>query len=197
MKTLLAFVAGGIAAAVLVAHLTGSFTPRLADQVAPIELTTVAGQASPEPTESTEPPEPVEPVRITLAGDSVMAGLAPTVEAALEATGDAEVEFVLTPSILRDATVRFTWSEQLEQFDPDVIVMFVGTWELGEVANAVGTSVGPDDPAWQQAYQREARRTGPCRYRKRNRDRSSEVNQIAEAHQRRSNTARHQHAVLR
>jgi hypothetical protein len=93
-----------------------------------------------------------EPLRITLAGDSVMAGLAPAVEAALEYEDAAEVEFVLTPSILRDATVRFTWEKQLEDFDPDLIVMFVGTWELGEVSNRVGTGFVPGDPEWRQSY---------------------------------------------
>jgi hypothetical protein len=95
-----------------------------------------------------------DPLRITLAGDSVMAGLAPALEAAIG--GDtADVEFVLTPSILRDATVRFTWSESLEDFDPDVVVMFVGTWELGEVTNQIGTSVGPQDPAWRATYEHD------------------------------------------
>jgi hypothetical protein len=98
---------------------------------------------------------PADPLRVTLAGDSVMAGLAPAVEAALEGGGGAEVEFVLTPSILRDATVRFSWAEQLETFDPDVVVMFVGTWELGEVTNAIGTAVGPQDPAWRETYERD------------------------------------------
>jgi hypothetical protein len=41
----------------------------------------------------------------------------------------------------------------LDEFDPDVIVMFVGTWELGEVTNRVGTSVGPGDPGWLEAYE--------------------------------------------
>jgi hypothetical protein len=103
----------------------------------------------------TEPPTREEPLRITLAGDSVMAGLAPALEAALEQSGAAEVEFVLTPSILRDATVRFTWEKELDEFDPDVIVMFVGTWELGEVTNRIGTSVGPGDPAWRAAYDKD------------------------------------------
>lgn len=90
------------------------------------------------------------PLRITMAGDSVMAGLAPAVEAALDGTGDAEVEFVLTPSILRDATVRFTWQRQLEEFDPDVVVMLVGTWEV-EQASTQGT----DATLWQRTYQDE------------------------------------------
>lgn len=96
--------------------------------------------------------EALAPLRVTLAGDSVMAGLAPAVTAALEGGGDADVEFVLTPSVLRDATVRFSWSRQLESFDPDVVVMLVGTWELGEVTNGVGASVTSSDPGWQRVY---------------------------------------------
>lgn len=116
-----------------------------------------SGPATADPVTVDEPEStlPVEPLRVTMAGDSVMAGLAPAVEAALDGTGDAEVQFVLTPSILRDATVRFTWQRELEQFDPDVVVMFVGTWEIGEVSNQIGTTVGPDDPTWQAAYERD------------------------------------------
>ena len=42
MKALLALVGGGVAAAFLIGNMTGSFAPRLADQVAPIEITTVS-----------------------------------------------------------------------------------------------------------------------------------------------------------
>ena len=71
MKTFIGFLAGGVVATLLVANMTGSFAPRLADQVAPIELTTGSNQASPapsfedehspEPTESMEPGESAEP----------------------------------------------------------------------------------------------------------------------------------------
>lgn len=115
------------------------------------DLAASPGALAETPGPTTEP----EPLRITLAGDSVMAGLAPAVTDALERGGDAEVEFVLTPSVLRDASVRFSWSKELEEFDPDVVVMFVGTWELGEVTNGVGTSSGPNDPNWQTTYETE------------------------------------------
>jgi hypothetical protein len=100
-------------------------------------------------------PSPERPLRVVLAGDSVMAGLTPPLEAALESEGAAEVRFLLTPSILRDATVRFTWQRELDQFRPDVIVMFVGTWELGEVSQGRGQAVGPDNPGWRAAYDAE------------------------------------------
>jgi hypothetical protein len=124
--------------------------------------TAVSADPSPEAEATTttappagEPDEPDEPLRITLAGDSVMAGLAPALEAAFDDEDDVEVEFVLTPSILRDATVRYTWGKELEEFDPDVVVMFVGTWELGEVTNQVGTATGPPDPVWRETYERD------------------------------------------
>lgn len=100
-------------------------------------------------------PSPDRPLRVVLAGDSVMAGLTPPLESALESAGAGDVRFVLTPSILRDATVRFTWQRELEQFNPDVIVMFVGTWELGEVSQGRGQAVGPDSPGWREAYDSE------------------------------------------
>ncbi len=123
-----------------------------ADPVEQPEVSESSGETVPDGPVVTE----VEaPLRVTLAGDSVMAGLAPAVIAALEGGGDAEVEFILTPSVLRDATVRFTWSRQLESFDPDVVVMLVGTWELGEVTNGVGTSVTTSDPTWSEVYSEE------------------------------------------
>lgn len=100
-------------------------------------------------------PSPERPLRVVLAGDSVMAGLTPPITAALESEGAAEVRFLLTPSILRDATVRFTWQRELERFNPDVIIMFVGTWELGQVTESQGQTVAPGESGWREAYDRE------------------------------------------
>lgn len=100
-------------------------------------------------------PTPEDPLRVVMAGDSVMAGLWPPVKAALETGGAAQVHFVLTPTILRDPSIRFTWEKQLEDFDPEVIVMFVGTWESHEVSVGAGQSVTLGDPAWRQSYERE------------------------------------------
>jgi hypothetical protein len=80
-----------------------------------------------------------------------MAGLAPAVKGALEADGTADVRFVLTPSILRDPTVRHTWNQQLEEFNPEVIVMFVGTWE-SEVLRT-GDDPASTDPTWRANYE--------------------------------------------
>lgn len=100
-----------------------------------------------EGTDDTEAEVPVR--RILLAGDSVMAGLAPALEAALGG-GMTEVRFILTPSILRDATVRFTWEQELAEFDPEVVVMLVGTWELGEVRHGRGAATTGED--WRSVY---------------------------------------------
>jgi hypothetical protein len=119
--------------------------------------TTEATTTTTAPTTTTTEPGPrrptrADPLRVVLAGDSVMAGLAPAVKAALEADGTSTVRFILTPSILRDPTVRFTWNQQLTQFDPEVIVMFVGTWESGVVQGITKESV--DAPGWQDHYER-------------------------------------------
>ena len=102
-------------------------------------------------------PSPVEDGthRVVLAGDSVMAGLVPAVEAALG--GAVEVEFIVTPAILRDPSVRFTWSQELEAIDPDVVVMLVGTWEERAVPDGLetdGTTTTVDE-AWTRAYRDE------------------------------------------
>jgi hypothetical protein len=96
-------------------------------------------------------PTAEDPLRIVLAGDSVMAGLAPALKAAVEADGTSQVRFVLTPSILRDPTVRFKWNQELEGFNPEVIVMFVGTWE-SEVLRT-GTGAASTDPTWRTQYE--------------------------------------------
>ena len=115
----------------------------------PEEATSQVAASPPSTTEA--PPSPAadgEPLRVVLAGDSVMAGLVPAVAAALEPTG-ATVDFVLTPTILRDPSVRFSWSQELAELDPDVVVMFVGTWEARDEEGASG------DPGWALTYRAE------------------------------------------
>lgn len=110
---------------------------------------------------------PPEPVHVVLAGDSVMAGLVPAIEAAVEPTGGATVDFVLTPAILRDPSIRFSWSQELERLSPDLVVMFVGTWEDRAVrlpddaststsgSPVTGSSVDPASAGWADEYRRE------------------------------------------
>ena len=101
---------------------------------------------------STTTPVEEPPRRVLLAGDSVMAGLVPAVEAALEPTGAVEVDFLLTPSILRDPSVRFSWSQEIQERRPDVIVLFVGTWEARELTTAAGSVLTPEAADWATAY---------------------------------------------
>jgi len=100
-------------------------------------------------------PTPENPLRVVMAGDSVMAGLSPPVKAAFESGTAGSVRFVLTPSIIRDATVRFTWEQQLAEFDPEVVVMFVGTWESHEVETGSGQAVTLGDPSWRANYEEQ------------------------------------------
>jgi hypothetical protein len=126
---------------------------------APTTLSTAPPTTAPTTTLGPPPggrvPTPADPLRVVMAGDSVMAGLNPPVKAALEAGGSAQVHFVLTPSILRDPTIRFTWQQQLDQFDPDVVVMFVGTWESREVETHSGQTLTLGDPGWKESYESE------------------------------------------
>jgi uncharacterized protein len=91
-------------------------------------------------------PTPDDPLRVIFAGDSLMANLAPATTQALNEGGSSAAEFVLSPSIARDPTVQVLWSAALEQVDPDVIVMLIGTWENA----AEGGS--PGDPGWREQY---------------------------------------------
>lgn len=140
-----------------VAAVTATSTPATSttSTTAPAAVTTQP-PTTPAPTTTTTEPGPRrptadDPLRIVLAGDSVMAGLAPPLKAAVEADGTSEVRFILTPSILRDPTVRFTWNQQLEEFNPEIVVMFVGTWE-SEVLRT-GTGPASEDPEWRGQYE--------------------------------------------
>lgn len=74
-------------------------------------------------------PTASDPLRVILAGDSVMAGLAPALDAAFGSSGAIESRFILTPSVIRDPAARFTWERQVTEFSPEVVVMLLGTWE--------------------------------------------------------------------
>ncbi len=115
---------------------------------------TTASEA-PAPTEGRRTPSEAEPLRIVLAGDSVMAGLVPPLLAAFEESGTATGRFVLTPSILRDPAVRFTWERQIEAFDPEVVVVLMGTWEAMIVEGAQDPGAPAGREAWAARYRDE------------------------------------------
>jgi hypothetical protein len=88
-------------------------------------------------------------LRVILAGDSVMNGLAPAVATALNEGGESEAKFELTPSIARDAASKVLWQNQLASFHPDLVVMLIGTWERSS------GDFDPGDPGWSARYQSE------------------------------------------
>jgi hypothetical protein len=121
--------------------------------------TTDDGTSAAAPTSTTEAPTtttslppggrqatPEDPLRVVFAGDSLMANLAPAATQALNEGGSADAQFVLSPSVARDPTVQVLWQAALEQVDPDVIVMLIGTWENAAEGGR------PGDPGWAEAY---------------------------------------------
>ena len=66
--------------------------------------------------------------RIVLGGDSVMGNLAPGVVAAL---GDqADAHYLAQARISGDAAARQAWADTIEEQDPDLVVVHVGSWEV-------------------------------------------------------------------
>jgi uncharacterized protein len=96
-------------------------------------------------------PTPEDPLRVIFAGDSLMSNLAPAAVAALNGGGAADARFVLNPSVARDPTVQVLWQAQIDEFDPDVIVMLIGTWENAAEGRAEGGT--PGDPGWRESYE--------------------------------------------
>jgi hypothetical protein len=93
-------------------------------------------------------PTAEDPLRVLFAGDSVMADLAPAAIAALDA-GTADARFMLAPGVALDATSRVLWQSQIESFDPEVVVVLVGTWETD------GDLGPPGGDEWRARYDSE------------------------------------------
>lgn len=89
-------------------------------------------------------PSPEDPLRVLLAGDSVMAGLAPAAQAALESDGAAQATYTLLPSLPRGGVDTAEWQVQLDTVRPEVVVFLVGVWERTFVDFAA--------PGWQGPY---------------------------------------------
>jgi len=104
------------------------------------ETTTTLPPAGRVPTEA-------EPLQVLLAGDSVMAGLAPAVTAGLESGGAAASTFTLTPALPHQGLDWVGWEARLAELDPEVVVVLIGVWER--------TQVNLADPAFQAAYDAE------------------------------------------
>ncbi|OWY59645.1 hypothetical protein B7486_73460, partial [cyanobacterium TDX16] len=89
-------------------------------------------------------PTAEDPLRVLLAGDSVMAGLAPAVTAAVESGGAADATFTLTPALPHQDLDWAGWQARLAELDPEVVVVLVGVWE-----RTFGTI---SDPAWRAGF---------------------------------------------
>jgi hypothetical protein len=144
-------------AALLVAGLlvAGCGAHDTAEQAAPLVTTTVpdATTTTAEPLPpSGRRPTPDAPLRVLMAGDSLMADVSLAIASTLQDGGAARARLVAAPSIPRDDVTRTLWRQQLDQYDPEVIVIMIGVWEgMAEDAlaeNALGTL------AWEQEYRR-------------------------------------------
>lgn len=85
-----------------------------------------------------------DPLRVLLAGDSVMAGLAPAVTAAVESGGGADATFTLTPALPHQDLDWAGWQARLAELDPEVVVVLVGVWER--------TYSNISNPAWRAGF---------------------------------------------
>ena len=68
-------------------------------------------------------------LRILLAGDSVMADLAPAVEAAVDRPGQVDAEYLASSAVGRDAVTQVLWRNALRDFDPQLVVVMIGVWD--------------------------------------------------------------------
>lgn len=149
-NTVRARVVALLALAVVVLVVAGAFVligrdGEVSPRVAPLPTTTLPESEGPD-----------DPLRILLAGDSVMVGLAPAIEAALDVPEVQDVRFILTPTVLRDPSVRFAWQQQMDDFEPDVVVMLVGVWEGEDDDRELAVAEDPDTArAWQISYGEE------------------------------------------
>jgi hypothetical protein len=121
------------------------------DVAGPAEVTSTTSTTS---TTTTLPPggrQPTseDPLRVVFAGDSVMADLAPAAIDALNRGGATEAKFILAPGVSTDPATEVLWRQQLDSFDPEVVVLLVGTWETK------GGLGSPDAPGWRARYDTE------------------------------------------
>ena len=119
-----------------------------------------AAEAPAASTTTTAPPPPGgrrptadDPLRVLMAGDSLMADISLAISSTLQDSGHAVARLVAAPSIPREDATRGLWRQQLDQYDPDVVVIMIGVWEgMAEDAlreHPLGTN------AWLRAYRRE------------------------------------------
>jgi hypothetical protein len=130
---------------------SGGDAPRSAEAGAG---STVAAAAVTTTTEALPPggrrPTPEAPLRVLMAGDSLMADISLALASTLQDGGAARARLVAAPSVPRDDATRALWRQQLDQYDPEVIVVMIGVWE-GMAEDALAQQpLG--SPAWERAY---------------------------------------------
>jgi hypothetical protein len=99
-------------------------------------------------------PTPEEPLRVLMAGDSLMADVSLAISSTLQDGGAAVARLVAAPSIARDDVTRALWRQQLDEYDPEVIVTLIGVWE-GMAEDAL-TERQLGSPQWEREYRRTA-----------------------------------------
>lgn len=119
-----------------------------------------ASTTSTSPTTTTVAPPPGgrrptrdDPLRVLMAGDSLMADISLALSSTLQDGGRAQARLVAAPSIPREDTTRALWRQQLDRYDPEVVVIMIGVWEgMAEDAlrdQPLGTN------AWLRTYRRQ------------------------------------------
>lgn len=99
------------------------------------------------PSGPTERPGDGRP-RVVLGGDSVMGNLAPGVIAGLGDRVDAH--YLAQARISGDVAARQAWSDTIEEEDPQLVVIHVGSWEV------LSPGFDPGDPDWFERYARQS-----------------------------------------
>jgi hypothetical protein len=99
-------------------------------------------------------PTAEEPLRVLLAGDSVMADVSLAVASTLNDGGHAVTRLVTAPSVPRDEATRSLWREQLDAYDPEVVVVLIGVWESMAEGALARQPLG--SRAWERTYRRDA-----------------------------------------
>ena len=134
-----------LALAVAVASACSSGAESASDTTA----TTAAEADDPTPTTTTttaSPPDDGRPT-VVLAGDSVMGNLAPGIAAAL---GDqVHAPYLAQARISGDAASDQAWDQTIEEDDPELVVIHVGSWEV------LSRDFRPGDPTWFEEYATE------------------------------------------
>lgn len=100
------------------------------------------------PTTSTTVPEPPT---VIVAGDSIIYDVAPALSEALD-PGAAEVLSMVAPSLAAESS-RIALVRQIDEAEPDVVVVMVGVWER---AHVTASGFGLGDPGFGAEYRSEA-----------------------------------------